>query len=1325
MLLRGADGAALGLQAARARESLLAGQDAAAVATRSLFAPPDRYIAALLAPDPATLVRELEAAERFLPKAVETNAPWRSPRGSFFVPSPPEGRVAFVYPGTFATYPGAGRDLTRLFPGLRPPQDLDLAALTADGLTEDLGRLVAAGVCIGDMHTRALRDVLGIRPHGGLGYSLGELSMLCGMDVMSAERADAGTILTTPVFREQLHGRCEVVRAAWNLPEGLPDAEVWASFVVFADADRVRQALHGRARAFLTHVNTPREVVIAGAPGECRKVIADLGCPGLEVAKGGVLHTPVIDPVVADLEVLTALPPGVPDPAMELFSASDPGGFPLADRHGTVRRVVGMLRNEVDFRHLVETAYARGFRWFIDVGPGTDAGRWIGETLGDRPHLVFPADRRGTPAATNWLRLLAGLAGAGMDLDPNKVVAFLATAAPGSVVVEHAAEAPAAGENGSWERAPQEKTMERNGVSLRAHDGAGPFVQLGATVAAAHRSALRLQSAIAERSLLALEQDRTPVLEPPRQQPPANAYAAPESDTSSPSPSPEVIWTEADMVEFSTGKVANVFGPEYAAIDEMPARVRIPAPPYQFISRVTELRATPGKFEPSSITTEYDVPENAWYSVDGKVPIGVLLEAGQSSLLLVSYLGVDFRARGRRVFRLLGGTAVFHDRLPAGGETMRYEVTITRFVWRDDQLMYFFDARCYVGDRLILEGKDGCAGLFTYEELAEPQGVIITTADQRRLEQMTRSWFKPLAETERTALTRGDLEALAAGKPGTVFGPAFDQTDDGCNSSMRLPAGDMLLIDEVTGIDRRGGPRGLGRVSAVKEIRPDDWYFACHFPGDPVMPGFMVLEGATQVLQVYALSLGLHLVLPDAEFQALPGRRMSLTFRGQVTPDVDRIRFEADITEITLLPRPTLVGDVTVYLGDQPITVIRDFGLQIREKPGVPVGPEAGGRPRSFLGRRNAKGEPALLNELHLAHFAKGDLAVAFGPEFEVYEGRQAIRLPNGDFQFVDRIMEVRGERGAARDGASSVMEYDFAADGWYHQDRSQADISNCVLMETSLQAAVSTGYLLGGSLETPELDLCLRNLGGRATLLREVDLRGRTLRQETELLSHQRVGDTLLQNYRYRSLVDGEVFYEGESLFGYFTAEAMAAQRGLDDGTYVPPWLDSQRQEPGGWDGEVRKVDLARHPRIPHLRMIDEAEIAMAGGEHGLGYLRGRKTIDPADWYFACHFHGDPVMPGSLGVEALYEGLQILTVELGLTDSMAEPVFGIVPGVPLDWKYRGQILPDDGEMLLDVHLKRVDRRDDRLIVVGDGSIWKPGLRIYEVTDIAVEVRAR
>jgi 3-hydroxymyristoyl/3-hydroxydecanoyl-(acyl carrier protein) dehydratase len=679
--------------------------------------------------------------------------------------------------------------------------------------------------------------------------------------------------------------------------------------------------------------------------------------------------------------------------------------------------------------------------------------------------------------------------------------------------------------------------------------------------------------------------------------------------------------------------------------------------------------------------------------------------------------------QGRRVFRLLGGTAVFHDRLPAGGETMRYEVTITRFVWRDDQLMYFFDERCYAGGRLIVEVKDGCAGLFTHEELAEPQGVIITTADRRRLEQMTTSWFKPLADTERTALSRADLEALAAGKPGTVFGAAFDQTGDGCNPSMRLPAGDMLMIDEVTGIDRRGGPRGLGRVSAVKEISPDDWYFACHFPGDPVMPGFMVLEGAAQVLQTYALSLGLHLVLPDAEFQPLPGRRVSLTLRGQVTPDVDRIRFEAEITEITLLPRPTLVGDVTVYLGDQPITVIRDFGIQVREKPGTPAGPEAGGRPRSFLGRRNAKGEPALLNELHLAHLAKGDLAVAFGPEFEVYEGRTAIRLPNGDYQFLDRIMEMRGERGAVRKGASSVMEYDSAADRWYYQDPSQAGMPNCVLLETTLQPTVVTGYLLGSTLETPGLDLCLRNLGGRATLLREVDLRGRTLRHEAELLTHQRVGDTLLQNYRYRSLVGDEVFYEGESLFGYFTAEAMAAQRGLDDGSYVPPWL--ARRESGGWDGEIRKVDLARHPRIPRLQVIDEAEIAVAGGEHGLGYLRGRKTIDPADWYFACHFHGDPVMPGSLGVEALYEGLQILTVELGLTGSTEDLVFGIAPGVPLGWKYRGQILPGDGEILLDVHLKRVERRDDRLVVVGDGSIWKPGLRIYEVTDIAVEVRPR
>ncbi len=75
-----------------------------------------------------------------------------------------------------------------------------------------------------------------------------------------------------------------------------------------------------------------------------------------------------------------------------------------------------------------------------------------------------------------------------------------------------------------------------------------------------------------------------------------------------------LIWDTPDLLEFAGGSIARVFGPEYAVIDGYARRVRLPMPPYLLVSRVTELDAERGEYKPSTVTTEYDIPHDAWYS---------------------------------------------------------------------------------------------------------------------------------------------------------------------------------------------------------------------------------------------------------------------------------------------------------------------------------------------------------------------------------------------------------------------------------------------------------------------------------------------------------------------------------------------------------------------------------------------------------------------------------------------------------------------------------------------------------------------------------------
>src|SRR5262249_16297075 len=160
----------------------------------------------------------------------------------------------------------------------------------------------------------------------------------------------------------------------------------------------------------------------------------------------------------------------------------------------------------------------------------------------------------------------------------------------------------------------------------------------------------------------------------------------------------------------------------------------------------------------------------------------------------------------------------------------------------------------------------------------------------------------------------------------------------------------------------------------------------------------------------------------------------------------------------------------------------RDFGIQVREKPGTPFRPGPGGVPE-FLGRRNQRGEPAFINELHLAHAAKGDLGVAMGPEFDIYPDRRAPHIPNGAFHFVAWIMSLGGVRGQLTPNWVMRTEYDSPPEAWYYVDNNFPGMPHCVYMETSLQAAILLGYYLGATLTSPDAEYSIRNLDGHATL--------------------------------------------------------------------------------------------------------------------------------------------------------------------------------------------------------------------------------------------------
>jgi PfaB family protein len=1364
----------------------------------------------LVAPTTDGLKRQLDQASKDLAAVYASGGEWETPSGSYFTARPlgPDGKVALVFPGAFNSYLGLGRELFRAFPALlphfeeqaeRPAQVLRSATvyprsvepldrrelMRREGeLVEDIPLMLASGTSFALLYTDLIRDLLKVGVHGAFGYSLGESSMLFATGGWAQSARNDTKISATPLFRDQLCGPKRVVRRQWSTPDSVPDKDVWATLVVLAGADAVRAALPRYDRVFLTHVNTPNEVVIAGDPAQCKALVAELDAKSARAPANHVMHCSIVDGERAGLADLNHYPTG-DTRGLELFSSYDYQQVGALDSDVLADHIAETLRSTVDFPRLVRTAYERGYRYFIEVGPASTCARWVRETLATAPHLSVSIDRRGAKAAVNIARVVARLFshGAAVDIEPflpalpaprprtmlppstvvvggEPVIARVARHAAAVVSTIPAAPEPAllpsvhASETDtrmplptmpsqptepaiSVEREPI-TLVPAGAVSLAGGPNPGPAIvgeplpvplpDRSASTAAALLHALRDQLTHSHQQILAaqtsLRTELTALLTAP---PPQVTIEAP-ARSKRPKPA-GVIWDEDELLEFATGSIAAVFGEDFAAIDGYPRRVRLPAQPYHFVTRVTGLDAETGKFTKSFIQTEYDVPEGAWYSVDGQVPPAVTIEAGQCDLLLVSYLGIDFGNKGERSYRLLDSTLSFYGDLPHEGQTLRYDIWIDQFVKHGETTLFFFHYDCYADGKLILKLKNACAGFFTQAELESSLGIIEGNLGKASKD-AKRKTFKPLVRTDRTTLSTVDLQNLTQGRVAEVFGPRYDQR--GANQSLRLTGGKLLMVDEITELDRTGGSVGLGSIAARKALVPGEWYFTCHFPDDPVVAGSLVAEGAVQLLQTYALSLGLQMSLPDARFQPVPELETNVKVRGQVTPDYREIRYEVDITEVTLLPRPTVIADVLVYRDDKPAIAIRNLGIQIVEKPGTPYRPGEKGLVEQFLGRRNDSGEVALLSEFHMAHAAKGDLATAMGPEFEIYTDLRAPYIPNGDFLFVDRVMAIEGQRGTLKRGAVMETEYDSNSDAWYYPenggDAGHPYLPNCVYMESSLQAAILLGYYLGATLDFPKQEFSIRNLDGKATVVKPIDLRGKTIRHRSVLKSSDAMPGAVLQDFSYELSADGEVFYRGESLFGYFSPQALANQVGLDSGKYIAPWGDEPAQKPA----DRKHIDLATFRAANtgslrlgygHLDLVEWVDVVPTGGKHGAGYLRGHRPIRETDWYFENHFYRDPVMPGSLGVEAILQAMQVFAIETGLADGRTNPRFAIATGVELSWKYRGQINRTDRDMDFDVHIKEVRREADRVLVIGDASLWKPGLRIYELGNIAIEIR--
>lgn len=163
-----------------------------------------------------------------------------------------------------------------------------------------------------------------------------------------------------------------------------------------------------------------------------------------------------------------------------------------------------------------------------------------------------------------------------------------------------------------------------------------------------------------------------------------------------------------------------------------------------------------------------------------------------------------------------------------------------------------------------------------------------------------------------------EYEDLIKSGHGELFGP----------ENGRLPLPPMLMLDRVTHLSEDGGAYGKGELQAELDIRPDLWFFECHFEGDPVMPGCLGLDALWQMLGFFLGWLG------------APGKGRALgvgevKFSGMVLPTMKKLEYIVDLKRVIRRKFTLGTGDGWLKADGETIYTAKDLkvGLFQADEP--------------------------------------------------------------------------------------------------------------------------------------------------------------------------------------------------------------------------------------------------------------------------------------------------------------------------------------------------------------------------------------------------------
>jgi 3-hydroxymyristoyl/3-hydroxydecanoyl-(acyl carrier protein) dehydratase/malonyl CoA-acyl carrier protein transacylase len=376
------------------------------------------------------------------------------------------------------------------------------------------------------------------------------------------------------------------------------------------------------------------------------------------------------------------------------------------------------------------------------------------------------------------------------------------------------------------------------------------------------------------------------------------------------SPVAESVFSRERLLEFATGRPSLAFGPPYRPFDDGRFIARLPAPPYAFIHRVTQVEPPPWVLAPDGwVQAACDIDPADWYFRSNGapfLPICVLMEiALQACGFLAAYMGSALKSEKDLHFRNLDGEATLHANVPATTGTLQTRARLLSVNAAGDMLIEHYAFEVRQAGRRVYSGQTSF-GFFTAEALAHQAGLPESDQPAATAVQTAR----PVLLEDTAPLTPDDPAVLPPGRDA-------------------LPARALRMIDRIEAFDPDGGPRGLGYIRGSKSVDPEEWFFKAHFFQDPVCPGSLGIESLIQLLRFAAGTLWPE-ALRTHTMGLLTNAAHVWRYRGQILPNHRSVQVEAVITECRHHPHPRLVADGHLHCDGLSIYKLQHFGLELR-----------------------------------------------------------------------------------------------------------------------------------------------------------------------------------------------------------------------------------------------------------------------------------------------------------------------------------------------------------------------------------------------------------